>query len=199
MAVVAATSQALVLRSQRTVFAAPIHQPFDGPGRTIHEAYEALGNLAQRYANRAGHLLGLGPVALIERIHGFFGVGTHRERKLDELRRGDVDPELGAAAKRLVRYILPSEAARTQMDCFKGIAVLTTMYPGLRRVFVAGLGAYRLSSDAELRAEEFISICKQRDDVLDGLAQFTFYLKLACAALTDRRRCGGGSGTVGCR
>ncbi|KAF7333007.1 High osmolarity signaling protein SHO1 [Mycena venus] len=106
-----------------------------GPGRTLHEIYSSLGSAAETTVNRAAHTFGLGPLAVAARISAYFGEGRGRELKLDEL--GKSSPRtLRKDCSRLMKYALPSESAGTQMDAFKSIITLTTLYPGLRRLFL---------------------------------------------------------------
>ncbi|KAJ7110466.1 hypothetical protein C8R44DRAFT_260551 [Mycena epipterygia] len=79
---------------------------FTGPGRTLHEIYNSLGDTAEKHANRAAHSLGLGPVAVADRISKFFGDGKERERALNGL-RDEIPRKLEKDCARLMKYAFP--------------------------------------------------------------------------------------------
>ncbi|KAJ7104897.1 hypothetical protein C8R44DRAFT_332742 [Mycena epipterygia] len=89
-------------RSPRII--APVS--FTGPGKTLHEIYCALGDRAEKHANRAAYSLGLGPAAVAKRIRLFFGDGSQRESTLAQLREG-ISRKLEKDCGRLVQYALP--------------------------------------------------------------------------------------------
>ncbi|KAJ7498869.1 hypothetical protein FB451DRAFT_1203270 [Mycena latifolia] len=109
---------------------------FTGPGRTLHELYSTLGGTAEKHANRAAHNLGLGPVAVSERIGLFFGDGSERETALLQLKADGPARKLEKDCVRLMKYALPTESANTQLESFKNIVALTTRYPGVRHLFL---------------------------------------------------------------
>ncbi|KAJ7104865.1 hypothetical protein C8R44DRAFT_886895 [Mycena epipterygia] len=121
----------LLPRSPRVLIPAA----FTGPGKTLHEMYSTLGARAEKHANRAAHSLGLGPVAVTERIRIFFGDGGERESALSDL-RDRIPRRLQKDCGRLMKYALPSESSAMQLEAFKSLVALTTRYPGSRRVFL---------------------------------------------------------------
>ncbi|KAJ7499915.1 hypothetical protein FB451DRAFT_47485 [Mycena latifolia] len=106
-----------------------------GPGRTLHEIYSSLSSVAETSANRAAHILGLGPLAAATRIAAHFDDGHHRELKLDTLGNAS-SQNLGKNCSKLMDYALSTESIGTQIDAFRSLITLTTKYPGLRHLFV---------------------------------------------------------------
>ncbi|KAJ7135684.1 caspase domain-containing protein [Mycena epipterygia] len=109
--------------------------PSRGTGSTLYQAYSSMGLFAQRHANKAAHAVGLGPQAMVDRIQAFFGDGLDREARLNEL-QSFRSQALEKKCLRLMKYALPSESFSTQLQAWKGIVMLTTRYPGLRRIFL---------------------------------------------------------------
>ncbi|KAJ7926155.1 caspase domain-containing protein [Mycena leptocephala] len=105
-----------------------------GPGSTLHRFYSAGGQFLEEHANRVAYKLGKGPHAVCQRIQAFFGDGPEREAKLDELKHGEV-PLVKKWCLRLMKYLLPSESASTQLQASKALIMLITRYPGLRCLF----------------------------------------------------------------
>ncbi|KAJ7134017.1 hypothetical protein C8R43DRAFT_1022198 [Mycena crocata] len=136
------TSRTLAYRSPLTVSSRPPGAlvqntaAFIGPGRTLHDLYSTLGGAAEKHANRAAHNLGLGPAAVAERIRLFFGDGSERESKLVLLQEESPGKRLEKDCVRLMKYALPVESATMQLDAYKNLVALTTLYPGIRRLFL---------------------------------------------------------------
>ncbi|KAJ7616138.1 hypothetical protein FB45DRAFT_873410, partial [Roridomyces roridus] len=120
-------------RAPRTI--AP-HSEFVGPGKTLHELYSSLGNVAERHVNRVAHNLGLGPAAVAERIRLSFGDGVAREESLTQLACSP-PRKLKKDCARLVKYAYPSEAPTTQLETFQYLVEITTRYVGLRKIIQA--------------------------------------------------------------
>ncbi|KAJ7113900.1 hypothetical protein C8R44DRAFT_229320 [Mycena epipterygia] len=151
---------------------------FTGPGKTVHELYSTLGSKAEKYANRAAHSLGLGPTAVAERIHIFFGDGNQRESALSDLQEG-IPRDLEKDCKRLMKYALPSESSGTQLQAFKSLVALITRYPGVRRIF---LGCESLRNAG--KHESDIAVLWDRPDDIGG-EQWHFHRNFAAACLAD--------------
>ncbi|KAJ6542487.1 hypothetical protein DFH09DRAFT_1089042 [Mycena vulgaris] len=150
---------------------------FIGPGKTLHEIYSSLGVMAERHANRAAHALGLGPVAVSERILIHFGDGRERESALNKLRT-NIPRTLVKNCRKLVDYALPSESSSTQLDAFKSVVALTTRYPGVRHILLDS-GNVNRGEDSE------IAVLWDRPDQDCGQA-WHFNRNFAAACLTDR-------------
>ncbi|KAJ7067477.1 hypothetical protein C8F01DRAFT_1365545 [Mycena amicta] len=154
--------------------------PLAAPGRLLHETYNAVGRFAERHANRAGHRLGLGPLAIVERIHSFFK--TDREAKLEEIRsKLPQKLEKDCLSRRLTQYALPEESFKTQIDTFRGIVTLSTRHPGLRGVFLSSI---TLDTPRD-PTEDFFRRLWIRDDAFGQAEDFLFNLRLAVSCLSD--------------
>ncbi|KAJ7135692.1 hypothetical protein C8R44DRAFT_952180 [Mycena epipterygia] len=121
--------------------------PPHGTGSTLYRVYSSMGIFAERRANNAAHALGLGPQAMVNKIQAFFGDGREREVRLNEL-QSIKSQSLEKKCLTLMKYALPSESFSTQLHAWKGIVMLTTRYPGLRRIFlnckhIRGVGTSR--------------------------------------------------------
>ncbi|KAF7328032.1 Zn(2)-C6 fungal-type domain-containing protein [Mycena kentingensis (nom. inval.)] len=121
-------------------------QTMAAPGRTLYSFYQRTGNLLEQSINRLAHRLGLGPLALQERIEQLFDSEGDsesmfkQESTLQALRSGQAVPRrVRKYCGELLRFALPSKSACTQLDCFKVIVALSTQHPGLRRVFFDAL------------------------------------------------------------
>ncbi|KAJ7284461.1 hypothetical protein C8J57DRAFT_1669536 [Mycena rebaudengoi] len=151
-----------------------------GPGRTLDEIYTAAGLLVGKSANRAAHHLGLGPCAVARRICAFFGGGREREEKLEKLSTLSDDRKLKMDCVKLMGYALPSESSQTQLQAFKSIIMLTTRYPGIRRLFLGSKHIQRVGA-----SEETILKLWNRAGEYCGQGWY-FMLQLAAACLADQ-------------
>lgn len=79
---------------------------FTGPGKTLGQIYTRLALSAEKRANRAAHIFGLGPQAVSDRIQAFFGDASEREEKLGSL-GNDRPPRLEKDCAKLLEYALP--------------------------------------------------------------------------------------------
>ncbi|KAJ7205420.1 hypothetical protein GGX14DRAFT_644524 [Mycena pura] len=105
------------------------------PGRTLNEVYSVVGQALQTHANRAAHRLGLGPDVVAGKIASFFGTGKERQLRLVAL-WDEIPEKLERYCFRLMEYTLPTESSRTQCQAFERIVTLTTLFPGLRFIFL---------------------------------------------------------------
>lgn len=90
-----------------------IHSTF-GPGRLLNQAYISVGKSIEKRANKFAHQVGLGPIAVTEKIEKAFETALEgREAKLDDLhdRLGSGDDrsvrELQRYCMKLMKYALP--------------------------------------------------------------------------------------------
>ncbi|KAJ7837306.1 hypothetical protein B0H13DRAFT_1912557 [Mycena leptocephala] len=105
------------------------------PGRTLNELYSVIGQTLETHANRAAHRLGLGPNVVAGKITSFFGTGSERQLRLSAL-WDEIPEKLERNCFRLMEYTLPTESSKTQCQAFERIITLTTLFPGLRFVFL---------------------------------------------------------------
>ncbi|KAJ7624459.1 G-protein alpha subunit-domain-containing protein [Roridomyces roridus] len=166
----------LIARAPGTI--AP-HSTFVGPGRTLHELYSSLGNVAERHANRAAHNLGLGPAAVAERIRLSFGDGEAREESLAQLTSA-TPRKLEKDCARLVKYASPSEALSTQLEAFQCLVELATRYIGLRHIMCPCVDPQSVGLGEDDLAQSW-----QRDEAISDL-RWNFARNLAAACLADR-------------
>nr|GAT44855.1 predicted protein [Mycena chlorophos] len=149
------------------------------PGRVLHSAYTRVGNAAEKQANKLAHLFGLGPLALYDNIEKFMGAGSEWETKLDEINK-EAPEKLKRYCNRLLEYAFPTQAAATQIDCFKCLVSLTTCYAGFRSIFLdcPRLKRTKLEHDALLGSWN-------RNDAFGTLQDFTSDLGFAVDCLTE--------------
>ncbi|KAJ7473681.1 hypothetical protein B0H11DRAFT_2282534 [Mycena galericulata] len=97
---------------------------------------------AEKRANQVDHHLGMGPNAGTQRIHDSLGMGSNgsRDRELGEIRFRKLEKDCA----RLMKYALPPESQRTKLQAFKNLFMLTTRYPGLRRLFLVFLDSQQV-------------------------------------------------------
>ncbi|KAF7368666.1 hypothetical protein MVEN_00190900 [Mycena venus] len=161
-----------------------IHDPprIGSTGRTLYHIYSILGSTAEKHANRVAHSLGMGPHAVTRRIQNYFGDGDERESKLQGL--GGTKPKsLEKNCMSLMKYALPSESSMTRLEAFKCLVMLTTRYPGLRRIFLEFLnGASTQTPEEHLSA---LWECSQETPI----AQWVLYRDFAAACLADGDLC----------
>ncbi|KAJ7459356.1 G-protein alpha subunit-domain-containing protein [Mycena latifolia] len=150
-----------------------------GPGRILYGVYSTLAVTAERHANRAAHILGLGPAAVAERIRIAFGYGGQRELALNEL-PNNVPRKVEKDCGRLMHYALRTESSSTQLEAFKSLVTLTTRYPGLRRIFLSSEDI----SNAGAEETEIAGLWERTDE--SGGAQWHFFCRFAAACLADR-------------
>ncbi|KAJ6620205.1 hypothetical protein B0H10DRAFT_1102973 [Mycena sp. CBHHK59/15] len=155
-----------------------VRLPATGPGSTLYEIYSSLGVFAETRANRAAHSLGLGPHAVAHRITKFFGDGSEREVKLNEM-RGPQCRKLKKDCLNLMEYALPSESSQTQLHTFKSIVMFTTRYPGIRRLFLRCEHVQRVGPSLDA-----ISTLWDRSDASCG-QEWDFLLHFAAACVAD--------------
>ncbi|KAJ7495241.1 hypothetical protein FB451DRAFT_1213670 [Mycena latifolia] len=124
-ALIPASASELPTRSHGALVHGSLSDP--ATGRTLHQVYSRISRTLEKEANRFAHDWGLGPCAIIERIEKFFGTGTEREARLEEV-QATGRAELERDCHKLVSYTLPRESARTQMQAFKGIVLVATRY-----------------------------------------------------------------------
>lgn len=124
------------------------------PGRTLNEVYSVVGQALETHVNRAAHRLGLGPHVVAAKIISFFGTGEERQLRLIAL-WDEIPEKLERYCFRLMKYALPwvrscvllyarltyisiysTESSRTQCQAFERIITLTTLFPGLRFIFL---------------------------------------------------------------
>ncbi|KAJ6568260.1 hypothetical protein DFH09DRAFT_432837 [Mycena vulgaris] len=147
-------------------------------GRTLHQVYSRLAHTCAVRANRAAHRRGWGPSAAAARIEAFFGMGMEREEKLEALRVAAC-PGLEGKCSRLLRYALPRETAKTQVQAFKNILTIVTRYPGTQALFLKSkhLGHGR-NTEAAVSA-----LWTRADDT--HTRDWDFYCGLAAVCLSD--------------
>ncbi|KAJ6511598.1 hypothetical protein C8R47DRAFT_738982 [Mycena vitilis] len=98
-------------------------------GRTLHQVYLRIGDFVGTRVNRAAHRRGRGPSAIADRIEAHFGVGQQREDSLEALLAGGLDYLwLEEECAKLMKYALPYETARTQVETFKCLVTIATRY-----------------------------------------------------------------------
>ncbi|KAJ7767948.1 hypothetical protein DFH07DRAFT_808170 [Mycena maculata] len=105
------------------------------PGRTLNAVYSTCGRVLETHANRLAHHLRLGPESVSHSITSFFRT---KEERLDWLVRirDEIPPRLKRDCSRMIKYTLPSESPKTQLQAFKRIVAQVTFYPGLRLLFI---------------------------------------------------------------
>ncbi|KAJ7882584.1 hypothetical protein B0H14DRAFT_1466384 [Mycena olivaceomarginata] len=147
------------------------------PGRTLDEIYSTLGKVLEKQANRAAYALGLGPHAVGRKIKVYLemvknGCGnwssctTQSPRKLEK------------HCLKLMKYTLPAESANVQCQAFKGIVELTTLFPGLRFIF---LSTKCLKNTPSIEAVS--ALCERSAGPPDD--EWVFWQMLAATCLTD--------------
>ncbi|KAF7331237.1 hypothetical protein MKEN_00000600 [Mycena kentingensis (nom. inval.)] len=178
------TSTALILRSAQVLALSQSRVSLlPGPGRTLHELYNALGARAETTANRAAHTFGLGPLAVAGRISGFFdadGIGL-REERMTAVRSGAKRVgKLKRDCSKLVYYTLPSHAIATQIDALACIVDFSTRYPSLRHLFLeARIVQRRLRKPVSADGLRALWARGSSD------AELGFFVDLAAACLVD--------------
>ncbi|KAJ6605597.1 hypothetical protein DFH09DRAFT_204846 [Mycena vulgaris] len=149
---------------------------FIGPGKTLHEIYSSLGAMAEKHANRAAHSLGMGPIAVGERLSTHFGDGGEREEALSGLRT-NIPRKLAKDCARLMAYALPCETLTTQLEAFKSLITVITRYPGTRMIL--------LDSKPPAGEEgDIAGLWDHPSEVCDR--EWAFHRKFAAACLADR-------------
>ncbi|KAJ7201142.1 hypothetical protein GGX14DRAFT_465941 [Mycena pura] len=113
----------------RSSFASPT------PGRTLNQVYCSVGGAVERRTNRLAYRMGLGPHVPAEKIKSAFGDGEQRCLQLCAM-RDEVPASLERECSRLIKYTLPAKAATTQLQAWKSVVELATLFPGLRSVFL---------------------------------------------------------------
>ncbi|KAF7312580.1 MAP kinase kinase kinase [Mycena indigotica] len=160
-----------------------IRQPLSvaGPGRTLATAYQSLGRVFEKTANRIASRMGLGPLAILERIENFMGQDSaEREAKIAELKTS-VSPKLSRYCSRMLGYALPNEAATTQIDAFQCIVLVSTRYFGLRSIFVS---EFQRTTQASVGQRELRKVWGRRD-VFAQLDDFISALDFVVECLTE--------------
>lgn len=133
-----------------------------GPGRLLAKVYTAAGKRLEKTANKTAHKIGLGPLAVTDRI--ILSLGSHTEETAKMLNHlyssstKDKPPGVRKLAKdcrklvdyahRSVSHIIThisngipltpscrSESPVTQIQAFKSLVRLVTHYPSLRQTF----------------------------------------------------------------
>ncbi|KAJ7268579.1 hypothetical protein C8J57DRAFT_346729 [Mycena rebaudengoi] len=152
-----------------------------GTGRTLHEVYSALGQSAEKHANRVAHNMGLGPTAATQRTQTYFGDGYERESKLRDV-SDRIPRKVDKDCSRLMEYALPCESSRTQLQAFKSLVMLTTRYPGLRPIFLQCKHIQH-----SIPSEDVISALWDRREDPDGTCseEWNFYRHFAAACIAD--------------
>ncbi|KAF7343073.1 Mitogen-activated protein kinase [Mycena venus] len=150
-------------------------------GRTMENAFSRLEAVVDEPVNRLAHKLGWGPNAVADKIIDSFGVGEQRVSSLIavqmelKIQKEDKEPapkiqvplKLKNRCSKLVKYTLPKEAPDMRCQAFQRIVQLTTLFPGLRLLF--------LRSD-------YIQSCKQTQvSIADRISE----LWDRCAGLPD--------------
>ncbi|KAJ7099587.1 hypothetical protein B0H15DRAFT_944990 [Mycena belliarum] len=177
------TAGAMVLASSSALAARPASAyrvvALQGPGATLHRLLERFGHGLERFANRLAHKLDLGPIAASARIECFFGVADARLAALERMRRG-VDAKLLNDCRKLICYTAPTEACQTRCDAFKRVVKLTTLFPGLRRVFL----------DAAQETGAWVGLSQtlwDRDAPENADPECVFWYRFAAACLFDNK------------
>ncbi|KAF7359644.1 Heterotrimeric G-protein alpha subunit, GPA3-like protein [Mycena venus] len=147
------------------------------PGRTLDQIYTSLGKVLETQANRAAHNLGLGPHVVAEKIKSVLGDGDERVEKL-VLLRTSIAPKLENLCKRLMKYTLPTQSAKTQSQAFKNIVDIITLFPGLR--------THLLRTECMDGATSMVNICAVWDRCVGSpTEEWTFWQTLAATSLSD--------------
>lgn len=76
------------------------------PGRTLDRIYTSWGRALEAQANHIAYSLGLGPLAMTQKIKCYFGEGEQRALQLEQLRKAGA-PKLGKQCSKLMGYSLP--------------------------------------------------------------------------------------------
>ncbi|KAJ6580902.1 hypothetical protein B0H19DRAFT_488088 [Mycena capillaripes] len=142
------------------------------PGRTLHQAYLHIGHLVGTQANRAAHRFGRGPFATADRIAELFGTGQQREAKLNELQAGGC-PLLAKECFKLMKYALPCETARTQVETFKCIVAIATRYHGTRALFLKSKHLRPAGNTAALICAVWVLACLSEKDTCSILGNLS--------------------------
>ncbi|KAJ7128316.1 hypothetical protein C8R44DRAFT_873040 [Mycena epipterygia] len=75
--------------------------------------------------------------AVPKQMKAFFGVGDHREAKLEQLRiNASLCPQLERSCSKLVAYSFPRETARTQVQAFKSTVSVITRHLGTQALIL---------------------------------------------------------------
>ncbi|KAJ7603828.1 hypothetical protein FB45DRAFT_78492 [Roridomyces roridus] len=150
------------------------------PGRTLNEMYTAGGKFLDTRANRFAHQCGLGPNSVAEAIRASFGERGERHTHLARLQT-EVPPKLEKNVAKLMKYTLPTESAKTQIQAFRAIVDLSTSFPGLRSVFLASRSINDVS-----RTQQDISALWDRNDECPTDDEWTFWRAFAATCLSDK-------------
>ncbi|KAJ7483240.1 hypothetical protein FB451DRAFT_1438889 [Mycena latifolia] len=148
-------------------------------GRTLAQVYSRFSRTCELQANRTAHRLDRGPSATANRIETFFGTGEQREDKLEEL-RANVCPWLEGKCSHLLKYALPSETVRTQVQAFKSIVTIVTQYNGTRKLFLRSKHLERARNTEFLISALWARV---EDDIPPQ--DWHFYCNLAATCLSD--------------
>ncbi|KAJ7753575.1 hypothetical protein B0H16DRAFT_1834838 [Mycena metata] len=123
-------------------------------GQTVDEALDRLGTCMDTQVQRLATNRGMGPSPVAEKIISSFGIGEQRvlnliatqtrlriqkdsdKEQTVSTKNLEVPPKLERRCSKLVKYTLPKEALQTQCRAFQRIVQLTTLFPGLRLLFI---------------------------------------------------------------
>ncbi|KAF7365847.1 High osmolarity signaling protein SHO1 [Mycena venus] len=147
------------------------------PGRTLDRLYTTLGDVLEKHANRAAHGLGFGPHVVARKIKDYFGSGEERLQQL-ELLRNSAPAKLEKLCLRLMKYTLRTESANTQHQAFKDIVELSTLFPGLRALFLR-----TKCLEAPISIDTLSALWNRSTRCSDE--DWTFWKNFAATSLTD--------------
>ncbi|KAJ6571161.1 hypothetical protein B0H19DRAFT_657834 [Mycena capillaripes] len=149
-------------------------------GRTLYEVYSTVGQALETHTNRMAHRLGLGPEVVAQKIAAFFGTGEERQLRLTALRNAHQIPaKLEKDCSRLMRYTLPTESPKTQRQAFERIVALTTLFPGLRLLFLCS----SCIQSIPMSKDDISGLWDRSDDFLDP--EWSFWRAFAATCLSE--------------
>ncbi|KAJ7647989.1 hypothetical protein FB45DRAFT_211941 [Roridomyces roridus] len=148
------------------------------PGRTLNEVYSSVGKALETHANRAAHRWGLGPSSVAENIKTSFGEQEERCAELARL-KNEVPPKLERSASKLMKYTLSTESAKTQIQAFKAVVDLATLFPDLRLLFLRSTCMREVLGSKD----DISDFWKRPND--DPTEDWTFWCNLAATSLAD--------------
>ncbi|KAF8185494.1 hypothetical protein K438DRAFT_1049285 [Mycena galopus ATCC 62051] len=149
------------------------------PGRTLDEVYSVIGQTLETHANRAAHRLGLGPNVVAGKIASFFGTGAERQLRLSVL-WDEIPEKLERNCFRLMEYTLPTESSKTQCQAFERIVTLTTLFPGLRFIFLRS----KCMQDVPVLVDKLSALWNRYDNPTDTYWSFWRTFTATCLSET---------------
>ncbi|KAF8209028.1 ras family-domain-containing protein [Mycena galopus ATCC 62051] len=150
------------------------------PGRTLNEVYSVIGQTLETHANRAAHRLGLGPNVVAGKITSFFGAGAERQLCLSAL-WDEIPEKLERHCFRLMEYTLTTESSKTQCQAFERIVTLTTLFPGLRFIFLRS----NCMQDVPVLVDKISALWNRSDNPTDPYWSFWRTFTATCLSETS--------------